>query len=82
MPLWLAHLLWKGRRKRAVVLHFKPTTGEERSIEGVLLGRWGGHYVLLKARVIWVEDGAPKAEELDGTLEVPAENVLAVQHVA
>lgn len=79
MPIWLLRLVWAVRRKRAVRLHFKPNTGENRSIEGVLLGRWGGHYVLLAAALLEIEDGEIKRVDFDGTLEVPSENVLVVQ---
>lgn len=82
MPVWLLRLVWKVRRKRAVRLHFKPNTGEERSLEGVLIGRWGGHYVLLMGRLLEDVGGEIKQLELGGALEVPVENVLLVQVLA
>jgi hypothetical protein len=76
MPRWIGRLLWSLRGKRRVRLHLvKPGTPIE-TIEGVLMGRWSGHYVLLLPQVL-VQDGT--SHPLDGTIEVPAENVLFVQ---
>lgn len=49
--------------------------GDAPSIEGVLQGRWGGHYVVLASSVIEEVGGSVPT----GHVEVPAERVLFVQ---
>lgn len=76
MPVWLMRLIWKVRGKRLARLHLLEEKGTPVStLEGVLLGRWSGHYVLLLPKVVG-EDGATS---LEGTVEVPAERVVFVQ---
>lgn len=62
------------RRKRRVRIHMHRP--EAPSVEGILAGRWGGHYVVLAAKVLEAED---RSIALDGHLEIPRENVLFVQ---
>ena len=53
--------------------------GMDASIEGVLVGRHGGHYVLRRPRVIESED---KSVSLDGPeVWVPCGRVLFVQRM-
>jgi hypothetical protein len=77
IPRWIGRILWSFRGKRRVRLHLiDPPQGSAPSVEGILQGRWGGHYVVLAASVI-EEVGA--IAHLDGHLEVPAERVMFVQ---
>jgi hypothetical protein len=63
------------RPKRLVRLHL-PEAGP--SFEGILLGRWGGHYVLRNARLLRATDSSLA---LDGEVRVPQERVLFVQAI-
>ncbi|MBA3843436.1 MAG: hypothetical protein H0X39_12645 [Actinobacteria bacterium] len=45
-------------------------------MDGVLLGRWAAHYVLLMPHL--VQSGGSRVP-LEGLVEVPAENVVFVQ---
>ena len=69
----LARILWGLRRNRRARLHLNDAGP---SVEGVLVGRWGGHYVLLTPSVL---EGEDRTFSLEGSLEVPAERVLFVQ---
>ena len=73
MPRWLGRALWAVRGKRRVRLHMVDRAAK--SVEGILQGRWGGHYVLLAPQIV---DG-DRTYSLTGHLEVPAERVLFVQ---
>lgn len=66
-------LVWAARGKRLVRLHL---AGGAPTVEGVLAGRWHGHYVLLRPSVYETADASLS---LTGHLEVPAERVLFVQ---
>lgn len=63
-------LVWKVRGKRAARLHL--TDGP--SVEGILAGRWAGHYIMLTPSIV-EEDSV----EATGHFEVPAERVIFVQ---
>lgn len=77
MPRFLSRLVYAVRGKRRVRLQLEDKPGvESPSIEGLLLGRWSGHYVLLTPRLI---QDAGHSIALEGTVEVPAERVLFVQ---
>lgn len=71
MPVWMMRLLWKVRGKRKVRLHLNDN---EPSVEGILAGRWAGHYVVLAASLL-----ADGELPVSGHVEVPAERVLLVQ---
>lgn len=73
MPRFLARAIWACRGKRLVRLHLADN---QPSVEGVLAGRWGGHYVVLAPKLL---DATQRTFSLDGHLEVPAERVLYVQ---
>lgn len=77
IPRWVSRLLWMFRGKRLVRLHLMMAGIEDvPSVEGVLVGRWGGHYVLLGAKMVTPDGLRP----LDGSsYEVPAENVVGYQ---
>lgn len=71
--------MWAFRGKRYVRLLPVPTPKDQPNLptwEGVLVGCWGGHYVLLAPRALV---GADSTSELEGMLEVPRERVAAVQ---
>lgn len=77
VPRWLGRLLYAFRGKRLVRLHLevRPGTPVE-TVEGVLIGRWSGHYVLLLPKVV---QGPDASTSLEGYLEVPKERVVLVQ---
>ncbi len=74
MPAWILRLVWLLRGKRLVRLHLLGDTVP--SLEGILAGRWGGHYVLLVPYLIEAENQTVK---LEGHVEIPAERVLFCQ---
>lgn len=77
IPRWVGRVIWAFRGKRRVRLHlFDPQNGTAPSVEGILQGRWSGHYVLLAPSLI--EEVGANAP-VDGHLEVPAANVMFVQ---
>lgn len=79
MPRWLARILWGLRGKRSVTVHLdsRITGVEGLTIDGVLLGRWKGHYVLELAKLV----SAPgETIVLDARfVEVPRERVVFVE---
>lgn len=60
-------------RKRLVRLHMRESYP---SVEGVLLKRWSGHYVVASPKLL---ESAEISHELEGELYVPRERVLYVQ---
>lgn len=72
MPAWLMRLVWKVRGKRLARLHLVGDT----TVEGILVGRWSGHYVLLRPSLY---ESADRSHSLTGHLEVAAERVIFVQ---
>lgn len=77
MPVWVARLVWKVRGKRVVRVHCedRPNTPVT-TFEGVLAGRWGGHYVLLAPKIV---KDAEDSVSIAGMIEIPAERVVFVQ---
>ncbi len=73
MPSWIMRLVWKVRGKRLVRIHLE---GDKPTMEGILVGCWGGHYVLLRASIY---EAAERSISLTGHIEVPRESVLFVQ---
>lgn len=73
MPRWIARLIWRMRGPRRVMVHIE---GMDSSIEGILFGRWGGHYVLQRAALVEETD---RKMSLSGAVEIPAERVLFLQ---
>lgn len=77
IPRWLGRILWALRGKRRVRLHLErhiPGVSDSMTLEGVLIGRWSGLYVLELARVMSATDASVS---LDARyVEVPAERVL------
>ena len=73
MPRFLLRLVWAVRGKRLVRLHLADN---QPSVEGILVGRWSGHYVVLAPKIL---DADQRTFSLTGRLEVPAERVLYVQ---
>lgn len=76
MPAWLLRLVWRVRGKRFVRLHL---VDQEASIEGIMVGRWSGHYVLLTSSLL---EAKGRTIKIDGHAEIPAERVLFVQVLA
>lgn len=76
MPWWWSKLAWKLRRKRLVRLHLEVDGDRPDTVEGVRLGVWGGHYVLMLPKVL---EAADRTHALDGVLEVPERRVLFLQ---
>lgn len=77
MPRWIARVLYAVRGKRIVRLHVEDKPGSPMpSIDGILLGRWSGHYILLLPKLVQSEE---HSVALEGMLEVPAERVIFVQ---
>lgn len=70
--MWL-RALWRLRGPRKVLLHLDRGRP---SIEGILLGCWSAHYVLL-AGGVW--EARDRMTEVTGELQVPAANVVFVQ---
>ncbi len=71
MPVFFMRLLWKVRGKRRVRLHLDENRP---SVEGILAGRWGGHYVVLAPNLL-----ADGEVPISGHVEVPSERVVFVQ---
>lgn len=76
MPWWMSKAAWRFRRRRLVRLHLEAPEGTPATVEGVRLGRWGGHYVLMLPKVL---EAADRTHQLDGVLEVPERRVLFLQ---
>lgn len=60
-------------RRRRVRLHF---LGADPSLDGILVGRYGGHYVLEQPTLVEQRNATIA---LSGHVEVPAERVFFVQ---
>ena len=71
MPVWIMRLVWRVKGKRRARLHL---TNNQPSVEGILAGRWGGHYVVLTPTLL-----ADGEMSVSGHVEVPSENVMLVQ---
>jgi len=71
LPAWIMRLVWKVRGKRRVRLHL---TDNQPTVQGVLAGKWGGHYVVLTPTIL-----ADGEVTVSGHVEVPADRVLFVQ---
>ena len=51
MPRWLGRVLWALRGKRRVTMQLESAPNGV-TLEGVLVGRWAGHYVLELAKLV------------------------------
>jgi hypothetical protein len=81
MPRWLGHLVSYLRRKRLVRLHLispgdRPA---EMTVEGFLVGKWSGCYILERAKVL-VDTETTNA--FGGPLEIPKERVFFTELLA
>ena len=63
-------MLKRGRRVR---MHFKPQTGMDASLEGVLRRGWDGTYALMLPTLVERENATV---QLTNRVEIPRENVL------
>ena len=80
MPKFLARIFYSLRGKRMVRIHIADSDGTSHpSFEGILVGRWAGHYILMKPKMIEEED---HKSALQGTVEIPASRVLFVQDLS
>ncbi len=76
--------LWPARRRVLVRVHVERTDpgdgswGRDGTIEGILIGRFAGHYVLTRARWIEAEDASTT---LAGDVEIPESRVLFIQRL-
>lgn len=78
-PRWMARVFWACRRKSRVLIHLEVPPGTPvETLEGILLGRWGGHYVLLAPKVV---HSPTQTMSLEGVVEVPKERVIFVQRL-
>lgn len=74
--------VWRLRRRRLVRIHVERTDPgdgaweRDATVEGILLGRWAGHYVLARAR--WI-DAEASSVSLAGDVEIPEGRVLFLQ---
>jgi hypothetical protein len=75
VPRWLGRLLYAFRGKRRARFYLGGP-GIDETLEGVLVGRWSGHYVVLLPRRI---TASGESVALKGELEIPAERVVFVQ---
>lgn len=70
-------ITWRLRRRRLVRLHHEHM---DQSLEGILIGVWGGHYILRAAKIIESED---RSVSFDGPeIRVPRAHVLFVEVLA
>ena len=76
--------LWPVRRRTLVRVHVERTDagdgawGRDGTIEGILIGRFAGHYVLTRARWLDAEDASTT---LAGDVEIPEARVLFLQRL-
>jgi hypothetical protein len=83
-PRWVAGAAYRARGKRVVRVHIERRLESQEGIigetdmtlEGILLGRWSGMYVLIRAKVIGEDDAHTS---LVGDVEVPADRVIFLQ---
>jgi hypothetical protein len=73
-----SRLYWALRSPRSVRLHLSDPTGRvlDPSVAGLLMGVWGGFYVLQGPKYLESED---RTLPMEGVLQVPSDRVLFVQ---
>lgn len=73
MPRWLGRILWSMRGKRRVTMQLE--SGEYGvTLQGVLMGRWAGHYVLELPKLV---ESADATIPMGGRfVEIPRERVI------
>lgn len=77
MSVFILKLIWLFGGKRRVRIHLEDKPGVVMpSLEGILIGRKAGHYILLVPKLIHSTD---QSIALEGMVEVPAERVVFVQ---
>lgn len=70
MPRWLGRVLWSLRGKRRVTMQLEGDV----TLQGVLLGRWAGHYCLELPKLV---ESADATIALGGRfVEIPRERVI------
>lgn len=74
MKTLLEYLTWRIRRRHLVRLHHAKM---EQSLEGILMGVWGGHYVLRTVKLLDAEDRTISLDARE--VRVPRDAVLFVE---
>lgn len=82
-PQWVGAMVYRCRGKRLVRVHIERmieaqegVIGEtDATIEGILVGRWDGMYVLTRASQL----GSDESVSLVGDVEIPANRVIFMQ---
>lgn len=73
MPRWLGRILWMLRGKRRVTMQLDAHPNGV-TLQGVLVGRWAGHYVLELPKLVEAVDATVA---LGGRfVEIPRERVI------
>jgi phage terminase large subunit-like protein len=83
-PRWLGRIFYALRGKRLVrlhCLHGAPGSTAEITLEGVLVGRWCGMYVLLRPKLLESAESTISFDDAE-TVEIPAERVFFVEVLA
>lgn len=77
-PRWLARLFYAVRGKRRVRYHLYDGQGGMNgpTLEGIEVGCWSGHYVLLLPQHVRAEG---QSLPLQGSVEIPRERVIYKQ---
>lgn len=80
MPRWLGRLFYALRGKRLVRLQLEDKPKYEApTFEGLLVGRWAGHYILEYPKIVKPNDDPIL---LGSLIEVPVERVVFIQLVS
>lgn len=78
MTLWRRFQTWRMLRKQPKLVRVHMH-GDDPSVTGFLLGRWGGHYVLALAKL---HQDVDTTVPLEGEISIPEANVYIVQALA
>lgn len=65
-------MLWIRKRRRKVAVHLKS----DQTVEGFWCGKFRGHYVI---EIPKIPEAEGRTHELQGHVEIPADNVAFVQ---
>ena len=80
-PRWLGRIFYMLRGRRLVrlhCLHTSPGATAEVTLEGVLVGRWCGMYVLLRPKLLENADSTISFDDAE-SIEIPRERVFFVE---
>ena len=83
MPIWVCKLIWRMRGKRRVAIHLerKVEGVDSMTIQGILIFKAAGHYVLELGKLLEPNaDGSARTIPLDARyIEIPADRVLFLE---